>query len=100
MGKYDALGAFLRRWKVRNDAEGVELSFTQIEGILRALLPRGAGEPQWWCATGNADCSAPHRRAWLDAGFDALAEPKTERVYFRRRLADRVFAPGPQSSSV
>lgn len=87
MGKYDALGAFLRRWKVRNDAEGVELSFTQIESILRAPLPRGAGEPQWWCVTGNVDCSAPHRRAWLDAGFDAIAEPKAERVYFRRRTA-------------
>ena len=27
MGKYDALGVFLRRWKVRNEADGVELGF-------------------------------------------------------------------------
>lgn len=85
MGKYDALGAFLRRWKVRNDAEGVELGFAHIESIIGGLLPRGATEPQWWCAGRHADCSAPHRRAWLEAGFDAFAEPKAERVYFRKR---------------
>ncbi|ERI15335.1 hypothetical protein O206_19860 [Ochrobactrum sp. EGD-AQ16] len=27
MGKIDALGAFVTRWKVRNDTEGAELSF-------------------------------------------------------------------------
>ncbi|CAH0351824.1 MULTISPECIES: hypothetical protein [unclassified Sphingobium] len=92
MGKYDALGAFLRRWKVRNDAEDVELGFAQIESIIGGLLPRGAAEPEWWCAKGDADCSAPQRRAWLDAGFEALAEPKTERVYFRKRTATVVPA--------
>lgn len=68
MGKYDALGAFLRRWRIRNDAEGVELGFAQIEGIIGGLLPRGATEPGWWYVNGHADCSAPHRRAWLEAG--------------------------------
>ena len=63
MGKYDALGVFLRRWKIRNDADGVELGFAQIESIIGGLLPRGAGEREWWCANGQADCSAPHRRA-------------------------------------
>ena len=85
MGKYDALGVFLRRWKFRNDADGVELSFTQIESIIRGLLPRGAGDEAWWCVNGHADRSAPHRRVWLDAGFDAIAKPKAEKVYFRRR---------------
>lgn len=85
MGKYDALGVFLRRWKFRNDADGVELSFTQIESIIRGLLPRGAGDETWWCVNCHADRSAPHRRVWLDAGFDAIAEPKAEKVYFRRR---------------
>ena len=47
MGKYDALGAFLRRWKFRNDADGVELSFMQIEGIINGMLPRAADERQW-----------------------------------------------------
>lgn len=85
MGKYDALGVFLRRWKFRNDAEGVELSFAQIETIIRGLLPRGAGDEAWWCVNCPADRSAPHRRVWLDAGFDAIAEPKAEKVYFRRQ---------------
>lgn len=92
MGKYDALGVFLRRWKVRNDAEGVELGFAQIENIIGGLLPRGATERQWWCAGGHADRSAPHRRAWLEAGFEAIAEPKAERVYFRKRTAADVPA--------
>lgn len=63
MGKYDPLGVFLRRWKVRNAAEGVELGFTHIESIIGGLLPRGAAEPQWWGAHGDDPRSSPHRRA-------------------------------------
>src|SRR3546814_20692911 len=85
MGKYDALGVFLRRWKIRNDAQGVELSFAQIEGIINALLPNAAAEPEWWFAEESADRRAPHRRVWIEAGFDAVAEPRAERVYFRKR---------------
>jgi hypothetical protein len=86
MGKYDPLAQFLRRWRVRNDAEGVELGFAHIENIIGGLLPHAASGAEWWCANGEADCRAPHRRAWLDAGFDAIAEPSTERVFFRRRM--------------
>lgn len=32
MGKYDALGVFLRRCKVRNDAEGVDQAGTARAG--------------------------------------------------------------------
>jgi len=85
MGKYDALGVFLRRWKIRNDAQGVELSFAQIEGIINALLPNAVAEPEWWCADAGADRRAPHRRVWIEAGFDAIAEPRDERVYFLLR---------------
>lgn len=53
MGKHDALGAFLRRWKVLNGAEGVELGFAQIESIIGGLLPRGAAELQWWCCSSS-----------------------------------------------
>ena len=83
MGKYDALGTFLRRWKVRNDAPGVELSFAQIESIVRGLLPRAAADPQWWYMDEQAE--PPHRRAWREAGFDAIADMAAERVYFQRR---------------
>lgn len=85
MGKYDALGVFLKRWRIRNDAEGVELSFVQIEGIINALLPNAAAEPEWWHTDTASDHSAPHRRAWSEAGFDVVAEPSAERVYFKKR---------------
>lgn len=80
MGKYDPLGAFLRRWRSRNSAEGLELTLDQIEGIIRGVLPRGAGEGHWW--TNDAECG-PHQRAWTDAGFAADFDPKTERIFFR-----------------
>lgn len=89
MGKYDALGAFLRRWKVRNDADGVEISYAQIEGIIRGVLPRAAASADWWSASEPSDAHPPHRRAWLDAGFEAVAEPTRECVYFRKRSRDR-----------
>lgn len=87
MGTYDPLGVLLRRWRIRNDAEGIELGFAHIENIIGALLPRGATEAEWWREAGQPDHGAPHRRAWIDAGFEAIAEPRTERVYFRRRSA-------------
>ena len=85
MGKYDSLGAFLKRWNIRYDAEGVELTFAQIEGIINALLPNAAAKPGWWQVDGASGRLAPHQRAWVDAGFDVIAEPHAERVYFKKR---------------
>src|SRR3546814_10431477 len=61
------------------------ICFAQIEGIINALLPNAAAEPEWWFAEESADRRAPHRRVWIEAGFDAVAEPRAERVYFRKR---------------
>lgn len=85
MGKYDGLGAFLRSWGDRNDGDGVEMSFRQIEGIVRGILPNAATEMRWWSATDSVGEAAPHQLAWLNAGFDAVATPRENRVYFRRR---------------
>ena len=85
MGKYDALGAFLRRWKARNDADGVDIGFAQIEDIIRGILPRAAAGIDWWSTAEHTGTYPPHQRAWIDAGFDAVAEPVAERVFFRRR---------------
>ncbi len=86
MGKYDGLGAFLARWGVRNDGDGVELGFAQIEGIIRGILPNAAAETQWWTADAG-EPPAQHQLAWIEAGFDAIPAPRENRVYFRRRPA-------------
>lgn len=63
MGKYDALGAFLRRWAVRNGEQEVELTLAQIEGLIGAPLPKAAANIAWWCD----DRSGVQSCAWLDA---------------------------------
>src|SRR3546814_11653145 len=49
MGKYDALGTFLRRWAVRNDGPEVVFTFAQIVGLIGAPLPKAAVHMAWWC---------------------------------------------------
>jgi hypothetical protein len=82
LGKYDALGVFLRRWAVRNTGDQVEMSFTQLESMIGALLPKAAMKEEWWSDGMNVR-HAVQCRAWLDAGFEArlLSE---ERVIFCR----------------
>lgn len=88
MGKYDGLGAFLRKWSGRNTAEGVELSFLQIEGIVRGVLPNAASDSCWWSDSWDGQGRGPQQRAWIDAGFEAVADTKRETVYFKRVTAD------------
>ena len=74
MGKYDPLAAFLRR----RAPDDIELTFTEIEGRLGALLPKAAQADGWWSGDGV------QVRAWSAVGFSAeLTGP--ERVRFRRR---------------
>jgi len=82
MGKYDALGTFLRRWAVRNKAHQVELSFTQIEGTIRTILPKAASRGEWW-SNESGDRYSAQCRAWLDSGFEARLLPG-DRVMFSR----------------
>ena len=79
MGKYDALGTFLRRWAVRNDGPEVVFTFAQIEGLIGAPLPKAAVHMAWWC-----DPSGVQSRAWRDAGFGAQLVADSEFVIFRR----------------
>lgn len=73
MGKYDPLVAHLKRRSVTE----VELSFTDIEHRLGALLPKAAWADTWWTGDGV------QVRAWSAVGYAAeLAGP--ERVRFRR----------------
>ena len=80
MGKYSALGTFLRRWAVRNDGQEVELTFARIEGLIGAPLPKAAANMDWWCD----DESGVQSRAWLDAGFKARLIEDEEFVIFGR----------------
>lgn len=89
MGKYDALGAFLRRWKIRNDADTVELTFTDIERIICGLLPNSADSTDWWRNEASDERGFVQCRAWLDAGFEARPVKGAERVEFHRRCRDR-----------
>ncbi|MFN3779728.1 MAG: hypothetical protein ACK4SI_12115 [Brevundimonas aurantiaca] len=74
MGKYDPLAAFLRR----RAGDDIELTFTEIERRLGALLPKAAQADGWWSGDGV------QVRAWWGAGFSAeLTGP--ERVRFTRR---------------
>lgn len=79
MGKYDGLRRYLRR---KREPE-MELSFSDIERMTGAMLPKAAREPGWWT---TAPSLAVQRIAWWEAGYDArlLGE---NRVIFRQRPA-------------
>ena len=79
MAKYDPLLLYLRRQKV----DALELSFREIENMIGGLLPKSAGQLQWW-ANADADARAIQCRAWLDAGYHARLAPAEDRVVFTR----------------
>jgi hypothetical protein len=83
MVKYDPLLRFLRRQKGRD----VELSFREIERLLRAMLPNGAAEAGWWA--GKEDPHGhPQSYAWRDVGYSAALIPGQEKVVFVREPRD------------
>lgn len=81
MSKYGPLGAFLRRWKVRNKEAAVELTFDEIERIIAAILPEAAVDAEWW-ERKNGSGPAPQRRAGQCAGSSAELVSGHERVRF------------------
>lgn len=81
MGKYDPLRDYLKRQKI----DALELSFAEIELRLRAMLPKGAGLPEWWADEVEPTPREVQRDAWRAAGFRACLIPGKERVRFERR---------------
>lgn len=77
MGKYDPLFNYLRRQRVKE----LELSFADIERLIRGMLPRGAEQPQWW--TGPA-ANPVQQKAWTQAGYEAALVVGKDRVRFTR----------------
>lgn len=81
MRKYDALSGHLRR----QTADELEMTFTEIERVIGAMLPKSASRPQWWANVTDADTTHVQRAAWGGAGFDAFLIAGADRVKFRRR---------------
>ncbi len=79
MAKYDPLKRYLSRQK----APRVDLTFTEVERIIGAMLPKSAARPQWWANEADTETSHVQVAAWRDAGFKAfLAGP--EQVRFEK----------------
>jgi hypothetical protein len=68
MAKYDPLKRYLSRQKT----VGVDLTFTELERIIGAMLPKSAHRPQWWANETDAETSHVQVAAWRDAGFKAF----------------------------
>ncbi|MEP7209557.1 MAG: hypothetical protein ABI740_01860 [Alphaproteobacteria bacterium] len=79
MSKYEPLTSFLNRAK----KSVVELSFSEIEGIIGAKLPASAYEyPAFWSNNAEGHVNA---RAWIAAGFlSERVDIAAERIVFRR----------------
>lgn len=82
MSKYRPLYNYLRR----KAGPEVEMSFADIERVIGVLLPKSASRPQWWANERSPLRRDVQRHAWLDAGYDAFASPKQERVTFRKKF--------------
>lgn len=81
MGKYDPLEHHLRGQSTAT----YEMSFRDIERLLGALLPKSCRRPEWWANEQAAETRHVQCKAWLRAGYRAVASPATERVRFERR---------------
>lgn len=79
MGKYDPLYNYLRR----KTAPELNMTFRDIERILRAMLPNSASRTQWWVNESAADTRCLQAIAWQKAGYDAFLVGK-DQVIFRR----------------
>lgn len=80
MAKYDPL----RRYLSRQKTETVSLSFSAIEALIGAPLPKGANRPGWWDDSTLGDPKAVHKAAWREAGFAAILVPGEDRARFDR----------------
>lgn len=80
MAKYDPLNRFLRR----QNASEVVLTFSEIENLLTAMLPKSALRPEWWANETSDGTTHVQCRAWMRAGYLAFPHIDRERVAFRK----------------
>jgi hypothetical protein len=82
MGKYAALGDFLRKQSVTE----VPMTFEKIEKITGARLPPSAKMYRGWWS--NNPKNSVMTKVWLDAGFQsARVDMAARRLVFRRMRA-------------
>ncbi len=67
MAKYDPL----KRYLIRKRAARVDLTFSEIERIIGAMLPKSALRPQWWANESPPESTHVQASAWRDAGYSA-----------------------------
>lgn len=79
MAKYEPL----RRYLARQKTARVELSFTDIERMIGAFLPKAAGRSHWWDGIEADVPTAVQIQAWRAAGYRAQLTTR-ERVVFER----------------
>lgn len=81
MSKYEPIRKFLEG----STAEGIDVSFGQIEGILGFELPKSAYRHQAWWAN-EMHGSHSHARSWQEAGWETCQVNTTRQtVRFERR---------------
>ena len=95
MGKYDALGAHLKRQR----AERFELSFADIERRIGSFLPKSAQRPEWWANEQNPLSRHVQCKAWLGNGYLACLVQGEERVRVERRTSLSAMLPSMQHNS-
>jgi hypothetical protein len=81
MGKYDPLHRYLSR----KAADELEMTFTDLERVLGAMLSNGAARREWWANETSASTRHVQAHAWMAAGYYAFLVEGEERVRFRRR---------------
>ena len=80
MGKYDPLEGHLRRQTLAE----FQLSFTEIELLIGAMLPASSSKPQWWANELGPRRTHVQCEAWMRAGFNAFLLAGQDRVRFVR----------------
>ncbi len=80
MAKYDPLLRYLRR----QSGSEVVLTFSEIENLLVALLPKSARRREWWANETSELTRHVQCRAWTEAGYQAFPSIDYDRVTFRK----------------
>jgi len=73
-----------------------ELAFPAIERILHAMLASSAAWAQWWSKLADPETTHVQRKAWRDAGYDAVCCPvRTACLAAFAAWSSRGLAPRP-----